>query len=346
MSVKPHTCRIQEFRASWYAKFDLVIAGLDNVEARRWLNRTLHSLLRYDSDGDVDTSSMIPLIDGGTAGLMGQARLFLPGLSSCFECSIGSLPAQKVAHHCTIASTPRVPEHAIQFVHEVMWPRLSAFRSADDYELQPEGEKPAGAVRLDTDNGAHMTWIYNRSVERATSFGIQGVTYKLVMQVVKNIVPSIASTNAIIAAACLNEAVKFGTKSSQLLDNFMLYNGARMEGCGLHSYARLPECPVCRPPVVWAVPPATTLAELRARAADEFKIEEPDLGTGTGPLYIGKFADQYAENLAKSLEALGVADNARVNITGAGKRQESVVVVFPGDDEDEEDEEQGDTNMA
>jgi molybdopterin/thiamine biosynthesis adenylyltransferase len=59
-----------------FAWADLIIAGLDNREARLWINRTAWKMGR-------------PWIDGAIEGVNGVARVFLPGRPACYECTLG-----------------------------------------------------------------------------------------------------------------------------------------------------------------------------------------------------------------------------------------------------------------
>ena len=60
--ITPYYGKIQDKDDAYYMQFQLVICGLDSIEARRWINATLVDLV-----GDsVDT--LKPLIDGGTEG--------------------------------------------------------------------------------------------------------------------------------------------------------------------------------------------------------------------------------------------------------------------------------------
>lgn len=55
---------------------DVILAGLDNREARLWINRCAWKTNR-------------PWIDGAIEGINGVARVFLPGQPPCYECTLG-----------------------------------------------------------------------------------------------------------------------------------------------------------------------------------------------------------------------------------------------------------------
>jgi len=57
---------------------DLILAGLDNREARLWINRAAWKVNR-------------PWIDGAIEGINGVARVFLPGVPPCYECTLGEV---------------------------------------------------------------------------------------------------------------------------------------------------------------------------------------------------------------------------------------------------------------
>lgn len=116
---------------------------------------------------------------------------------------------------------------------------------------------------LDTDNVEHMTWLYQRSLDRANEFNIKGVTYNLTMQVVKNIIPAIAATNALISAACVNEAFKALTWCSKSLNNFFMYMGHTGVYSNTFSYERKPDCIVCNSrPMKFSIDPSAPLNHL------------------------------------------------------------------------------------
>src|SRR5216683_6566489 len=68
-----HSCGLGLFEWS-----DVILAGLDNREARLWINRSAWKVNR-------------PWIDGAIEGINGVARVFLPGSAPCYECTLGEV---------------------------------------------------------------------------------------------------------------------------------------------------------------------------------------------------------------------------------------------------------------
>lgn len=70
-----------------------------------------------------------------------------------------------------------------------------------------------------------MQWVYQKSLQRAKQFNIEGVTEMLTLGVSKNIIPAIASTNALISAICTNQALKLIGGLNPRLKNYFIYRG-------------------------------------------------------------------------------------------------------------------------
>lgn len=74
VAFKFHTSPVQNLGDAYVADFDLVIAGLDNREARVWLSAALRRLNKV-------------LIDGAIEGLMGKVQIFTPD-GPCYACGM------------------------------------------------------------------------------------------------------------------------------------------------------------------------------------------------------------------------------------------------------------------
>uniref|UniRef100_A0A8D0C5L3 NEDD8-activating enzyme E1 catalytic subunit n=1 Tax=Scleropages formosus TaxID=113540 RepID=A0A8D0C5L3_SCLFO len=229
-NVVPHFKKIQVFDESFYRQFHIIVCGLDSIIARRWINGMLMSLLIYEG-GVLDTSTIIPLIDGGTEGFKGNARVVLPGMTACIDCTLELYPPQINFPMCTIATMPRLPEHCIEYVHILQWPK----------------EKPFGdGVALDGDDPQHIQWVFQRSQERAAQFNITGVTYRLTQgeKAIKNNECTII-LSLLFSAACASEVFKIASSTYIPLNNYLVFNDVD----GLYTYTfeaeRKENCSAC-----------------------------------------------------------------------------------------------------
>eukprot|EP00466_Bigelowiella_natans_P006100 jgi/Bigna1/90648/estExt_fgenesh1_pg.C_750076 len=343
VNITWHCQKIQEFDDQFYRQFDIVIAGLDNVKARLWLNSKLYSLIEFDEDGEADPDTIIPLVDGGSEGFkVGQARVFLYPFYSCFECSAADVKEGPKFELCTIRNTPRIAEHCIAYALILLWPRLKSLKSHKEYEMvqkkkstrkkkelcgddsksmeveeeeEEEGDTASDSkmlpngVKLDKDNPEHMTWVYERAKERANEFNIEGVTYNLTMQFVKNIIPAIASTNALISAACTNEAIKYLMFSAPIMDGYFYYNGQGGAYSRTFAYEKNPDCFTCGSHNLNVALKAAegTIGDLKQDLENKYKLEIKAFFTTESKTLWNRFSGAEALN-TKLSEAIPKTD--------------------------------------
>ena len=164
----------------------------------------------------------------------------------------------------------------------------------------------------------HVTWVYEKALDRSRSYGIEGVTYQLTQGVVKNIIPAIASTNAIIAGMCTLETLKIVSMCSTGLDNMLMYVGTDAVYTLASRYEKDEGCVCCAPAVAMTAGRSDTLGSLVSRVMERLAIdpssESFSISLNARVLYSSKkgsvFGDTSA-NLELTLEGLDFAVGGR-----------------------------------
>ncbi|KAH8727690.1 ubiquitin-activating enzyme E1 3 [Phaeosphaeriaceae sp. PMI808] len=87
-----------KFNVAWFKTFQLVFNALDNLDARRHVNKMC-------------LAANVPLIESGTTGFNGQVQVIKKGETECYDCTPKDPP--KSFPVCTIRSTPSQPIHCI-----------------------------------------------------------------------------------------------------------------------------------------------------------------------------------------------------------------------------------------
>ena len=86
------------FGPSYVKGFDIVLNALDNLGARRHVNRLC-------------LAAGVPLVESGTGGYLGQVQPIKAGTTECFDCRPKQVPKEYAS--CTINNTPSKPIHCI-----------------------------------------------------------------------------------------------------------------------------------------------------------------------------------------------------------------------------------------
>ncbi|KAI4093624.1 MAG: hypothetical protein LQ339_007632 [Xanthoria mediterranea] len=117
VKLEAHHANIKDpqFNIDWFASFQIVFNALDNIDARRHVNKMC-------------LAANVPLIESGTTGFNGQVQVIIKGKSECYDCNTKETP--KSFPVCTIRSTPSQPIHCIVWAKSYLFTEV--FGTSED----------------------------------------------------------------------------------------------------------------------------------------------------------------------------------------------------------------------
>ncbi|KAF2704568.1 hypothetical protein K504DRAFT_449560 [Pleomassaria siparia CBS 279.74] len=111
-----------QFNVAWFATFGIVFNALDNLDARRHVNKMC-------------LAANVPLVESGTTGFNGQVQVIrkTQGKTECYDCVTKDPP--KSFPVCTIRSTPSQPIHCIVWGKSYLFAEIFGTSEDDAPEL-------------------------------------------------------------------------------------------------------------------------------------------------------------------------------------------------------------------
>lgn len=106
-----------DFNVEFFKQFNVVLNGLDNLDARRHVNRLC-------------LAADVPLVESGTTGFLGQVTVHMKGKTECYECQ--PKPTRKTYPVCTITSTPSKFVHCIVWAKDLLFAKLFGDRNQEN----------------------------------------------------------------------------------------------------------------------------------------------------------------------------------------------------------------------
>ena len=141
VKIVAHHGNIKEsqFNVAWFRGFKLVFNALDNMDARRHVNKLC-------------LAADVPLIESGTTGFNGQVQVIKKGVTACYDCSPKEAP--KSFPVCTIRSTPSQPIHCIVWGKSYLLNEMfgtSEDESAFDHSADADNTKEIAELKKESE---------------------------------------------------------------------------------------------------------------------------------------------------------------------------------------------------
>jgi ubiquitin-like 1-activating enzyme E1 B len=122
VNIVSHHANIKDaqFSVPFFAAFTIVFNALDNVDARRHVNKMC-------------VAADVPMVDCGTTGFRGHTQVIKKGIFMCYDCVPKDAP--KSFPVCTIRSTPSQPIHCIVWAKSYLFSEVFGVSEDDMPEL-------------------------------------------------------------------------------------------------------------------------------------------------------------------------------------------------------------------
>ncbi|KAK7676268.1 hypothetical protein QCA50_020769 [Cerrena zonata] len=143
-----------QFDIAWFRGFDIVLNALDNLDARRHVNKMC-------------LAANVPLVESGTAGYLGQVQPIVKDRTECFDCV--PKPTPKTFPVCTIRSTPSQPIHCIVWAKSYLIPQLFGEDEDSGGELDEAEKQGENAQEIATLRKEAQAFKVVRSLLRTTT---------------------------------------------------------------------------------------------------------------------------------------------------------------------------------
>ncbi|MBN2154483.1 MAG: ThiF family adenylyltransferase [Candidatus Lokiarchaeota archaeon] len=224
ITIKGYRSSLEQLPPVLYKKADVIISGLDSMQARLNLNT---QVIRFNK----------PLVDGGVNGYHGHIYTIFPKINACFECySVSSSESDDMAA-CTVVGIPRKRIHCL----------FKAMMKFEEINSNPPNVKNIKELKFLKDNA-------NELVEK---FGFEPLfEEKEIIQIIDHHDPGIITINAVIASIQSHEVIKIlnyikGNKGLGIPNkSYIIYNGMTARFYHLDK-PRNDKCPQCGDDVLW-----------------------------------------------------------------------------------------------
>lgn len=201
-----------KFNTEFFQSFDCILSCVDNIEAREHINT-------------MAVITNISVVESGSSGYNGQVQIILPGVTECYACT-ESVP-QKHFPMCTLRGIPEKWHHCVQWAEYDFMPRLSEQMKKPEYTQQntPENNLIEDLLSLygldpflSTSEKKDLLEIVleqekteEKSIEtlhiiagiKAKKYNIEIQPLQETKEIVKKTIPSVITTNAIVASIIL-----------------------------------------------------------------------------------------------------------------------------------------------